>query len=77
MNKKATINVFFKFIISIFIVLFAIVLNCNKVEALTPTEDQYFELRATEINDIPLMGKQVIMELWGYNIDFSRTASKV
>lgn len=37
---------------------------------LTPSDDQYFELRATNIKEVTGQNKQVIMELWGYNIEF-------
>lgn len=36
---------------------------------LTPTEYQYLELRAVDVNDVG-GGKQVIMELWAHNLDF-------
>lgn len=50
-------------------------LNVFSVKASTtvePADNQYFEMRATTITDIPDQGKQLIMELWGYNIDFKR-----
>lgn len=37
---------------------------------LEPSSDQYLELRATKVNKIEGKNKQVIMELWGYNIEF-------
>lgn len=39
---------------------------------LEPSDDQYLELRAVSVNDISGQDKQVIMELWGNNIDFKR-----
>lgn len=39
---------------------------------LTPAENQYFELRAVEVKEIEGKNKQVIMELWGHEIDFKR-----
>lgn len=36
-----------------------------------PEENQYFELRAVEVKDVE-GNKQVIMELWGHEIDFKR-----
>lgn len=39
---------------------------------LEPSQDQYLELRAVSIKDIAGQNKQVIMELWGNNIDFKR-----
>lgn len=38
----------------------------------TPGDDQYFELRAVEIKEIEGKNKQVIMQLWGHNLDFKR-----
>lgn len=37
---------------------------------LEPSSDQYFELRGTTITEVTGQNKQLIMELWGYNIDF-------
>lgn len=37
---------------------------------MTPTDDQYFELRAVQVLDVDNQNKQVIMELWGHNIEF-------
>lgn len=39
---------------------------------LTPSDNQYFELRAVEVKDVEGQNKQVIMELWGNNIEFKR-----
>lgn len=39
---------------------------------LMPEDNQYFELRAVEIKDVVGKNKQVIMELWGNNIEFKR-----
>ncbi len=36
------------------------------------SEQQYFELNATTINDVEGQNKQVIMELWGYDVEFKR-----
>ena len=36
-----------------------------------PGKDQYLELKATAIRNMNENGKQLIMELWGYDIDFS------
>lgn len=38
--------------------------------SVTPSEDQYFELRAKNVNAIEGKDKQVIFELWGHNIEF-------
>lgn len=37
---------------------------------LTPTDDQYLELRAAEVKNIDGQNKQIIMELWGHNLEF-------
>ncbi len=52
-------------------------MQSTKVQAATtqeiePNKNQYFKMRATDINEIKGQGKQVIMELWGYDIDFKR-----
>lgn len=39
---------------------------------LIPTDDQYLELRAVQVKDISGQNKQVIMELWGHNLEFKR-----
>lgn len=39
---------------------------------LIPSDEQYFELRAVQVKDIEGQNKQVIMELWGNNIEFKR-----
>lgn len=35
-------------------------------------ENQYLELKAVEVNDIDGQNKQVIMQLWGHNLEFRR-----
>ena len=45
--------------------------NANEID-LVPTDDQYFELRAVEVKEVAGQNKQVIMELWGNNIEFKR-----
>lgn len=42
-----------------------------------PEESQYLELKATTINKLEDGTKQVIMELWGHEIDFKRIRSKI
>lgn len=39
---------------------------------IAPSDNQYFELRAVEIKEIDGQNKQVIMELWGHNMEFKR-----
>ncbi len=38
-----------------------------------PTNGEHFELNAVEVKDIAGQNKQVIMELWGYDVDFKRS----
>lgn len=56
-------------IISMFLTSFNIAQASTTVE---PTADQYLELRAVEVKDVAGANKQVIMELWGYNLEFKR-----
>ena len=49
-----------------------IMASTNDPNCVTPTDEQYFELRAISIKDVPGQNKQVIMELWGNNIEFKR-----
>lgn len=44
----------------------------NDSNTLTPSDEQYFELKAVEIKDVDGQEKQVIMELWGHNLEFKR-----
>lgn len=39
---------------------------------IAPSNNQYLELKATEIVEVEGNGKQLIMELWGHNIKFKR-----
>ena len=41
----------------------AIVVEASTIE---PTDDQYLELKATNITEVEGKNKQVIMELWGH-----------
>lgn len=62
----------------LFVGMFLILMSCTIIMAadndlcVTPTDEQYFELRAVSIKDVPGQNKQVIMELWGNNIEFKR-----
>ena len=44
----------------------------NDTTCITPEDNQYLELRATEVKEVEGQNKQVIMELWGNNIEFKR-----
>lgn len=62
-------------IVILLIVSLTILGKYTIVEASTtiePDENQYFELKATELKELEDQSKQVIMELWGYNINFKR-----
>ncbi len=77
MNNKIEDNLLKKSIIIIWIILlifsmFGIIVEASSTTTIEPTENQYFELRAAKINDTGENGKQVIMELWGHDIDFKR-----
>lgn len=58
------------------VVIFAIIiLLCSTYTkatsiSVTPTENQYLELRATTINTMDNQDKQIIFELWGHDIEF-------
>ena len=47
-------------------------INSYASTAIVPSDNQYLELRATTITDVEGQGKQVVMELWGHDIDFKR-----
>lgn len=74
----STKNNSIKILITVFIfVLIFLQFNIKNVFAgdtdqsiLEPSSDQYFELRGTTVKEVTGQNKQLIMELWGYNIDF-------
>ncbi len=37
-----------------------------------PTDEQYLELRKVEVKEVTGKNKQVIMELWGNNVELKR-----
>ncbi len=72
MHKK---SILLERTISLMAIIALIFINCAIVKASTiiePGENQYLELKATSIKDVEGQNKQVIMELWGYDIDFKR-----
>lgn len=87
LRKRNRTNSLFNLIIVIWIALFAIVICSAIVEAsetstlitIEPSDvkGQYFELRATSLKDVPGEGRQLIMELWGHDIDFKRISCKI
>lgn len=62
------------FILCIILILINanIIMASNTTICLEPSDSQYFELRATEVKNVEGQNKQVIMELWGNNIEFKR-----
>ena len=42
-----------------------------------PTAGEYLELRAVEVKEEEGKNKQLIMELWGHNLQFKRIYSKI
>lgn len=64
----------------IIILIIALILSASTIilasgtdkNCLTPTDEQFLELRATKITDVDGQNKQVTMELWGNNIAFQR-----
>lgn len=52
--------------------MLGIIVEASTTTTIEPAENQYFEFRAAKMNDTGENGKQVIMELWGHNIDFKR-----
>lgn len=87
MSKRIKTNSLINLITIIWVLLFAIVICSAIVEAsLTSTtitippddiDNQYFELRAASLKDVPGEGRQLIMELWGHDIDFKRTGCQI
>ncbi len=41
-------------------------------DCIVPPENSYFELRAVKVTDVEGKNKQLMMELWGNNIEFKR-----
>lgn len=72
LKNNKIITIVLACIIVIFICVTIIMASGSDANFLTPNSDQYFELRAIEIKDIEGQNKQVIMELWGNNIQFKR-----
>lgn len=42
----------------------------DNANTITPTENQYLEMRATEIKEVEGKNRQVTFELWGYDVEF-------
>lgn len=72
MNHKKIQTTILVCIAVIFICTTVIMASGSNENILTPSDNQYFELRAVEIKEVEGQNKQVIMELWGNNIEFKR-----
>ena len=59
-------------VILILVIMFINMTIVVEASTIEPTDDQYLELKATNITEIEGKNKQVIMELWGHEIDFKR-----
>lgn len=57
-------------IVALFVSILPIKVHAETSNVLTPTEEQYLELRAVTVTDKAGQNKQVIMELWGHNLQF-------
>ena len=74
-NKKINQNLIKAIIVCIAIIFFSttiIMASETDDTCLTPSDNQYFELRAVQVKEVEGQNKQVIMELWGNNIEFKR-----
>ena len=70
--KKRKRRIVIAVLICIFLLLgnVATILAANDVDLLTPTDDQYLELKAVQAKDVIGQNKQVILQLWGHNLEF-------
>ena len=59
-------------VILILVIMFVNMTIVVEASTIEPTDDQYLELKATNITEVEGKNKQVIMELWGHEIDFKR-----
>lgn len=59
-------------VILILVIMFINMTIVVEASTIEPTDDQYLELKATNITEVEGKNKQVIMELWGHEIDFKR-----
>ena len=59
-------------VILILVIMFINMTIVVEASTIEPTYDQYLELKATNITEVEGKNKQVIMELWGHEIDFKR-----
>lgn len=59
-------------VILILVIMFINMTIVVEASTIEPTDDQYLVLKATNITEVEGKNKQVIMELWGHEIDFKR-----
>ncbi|MCI9087517.1 MAG: hypothetical protein HFJ32_03050 [Clostridia bacterium] len=72
--KKRKRRIVIAVLICVFLLLgnVATILAANDENLLVPTDDQYLELKAVQVKDVTGQNKQVIMQLWGHNLEFRR-----
>ncbi|MCI9038770.1 MAG: hypothetical protein HFJ29_02645 [Clostridia bacterium] len=72
--KKRKRRIVIAVLICIFLLLgnVATIFAANDENLLVPTDDQYLELKAVQVKDVTGQNKQVIMQLWGHNLEFRR-----
>ena len=70
-TSKRKINLIALIVITVMFLTMSIITLQASTEV-QPEDNQYLEMRATTITDIDGQGKQLIMELWGHEIDFKR-----
>ena len=64
-------------VILILVIMFINMTIVVEASTIEPTDDQYLELKATNITEVEGKNKQVIMELWGHEIDFKRIGGTI
>lgn len=72
--KKRKRRIVIAVLICIFLLLgnVATILAANDENLLVPTDDQYLELKVVQVKDVTGQNKQVVMQLWGHNLEFRR-----
>lgn len=72
--KKRKRRIVIAVLICIFLLLgnVATILAADDPNLLMPTDDQYLELKAVQAKEVSGQNKQVIMQLWGHNLEFRR-----
>lgn len=75
MQKRKALKRKNNLIILVVMTVMFLTMSMSHLQASTeiqPADNQYLEMRATTITDVNGQGKQLIMELWGHEIDFKR-----